>query len=215
MIYRFSLVCLLLLSGCSIFQSSESFIIQPRLLKQSALPPVKQSRFEESFEFYCEMNINEKGDVTKVKIFNQAKDSIWDSLATLSMLNWKFSPAIIDGKPTSITVRRKFIVLYQNPTYMQLAEIQLYDIQLADSLYKLLLGGADFFELAKLFSLTYTSDKNGMLGNVDINFYSQEIQENLKELDEGDFTKPTKYGERYIIFKRLKTNLQSTNPNLL
>ena len=211
MIYRFAFICTLLLSGCSIFQPSESFIIQPRLLKQSALPPIKQSLYEDSFEFYCEMNINENGDVTKVKIFNQAKDPIWDSLATLSMLNWKFSPAIINGEASNIVVRRKFKVIFQKPAFMQLAEIQLYDIQLSDSLYKLLLGGADFFELARLFSLTYTSDKHGMLGDVDINFFSEEIQKNLKDLDEGDFTKPLKYGDRFIIFKRLKADIQSSN----
>lgn len=213
MIFRVILIFILLLSGCSLFQPTESYIIQPRLLKQTALPPIKQSIFSDSFEFYCEMNINEKGDVIKVRIFNQAKDPIWDSLAASSMLNWKFSPAIIDGKPTSIAVRRKFRVVYQNPIYMQLAEIQLNDLELADSVYKLLLGGADFFEVAKLFSLTYTSDKNGRLGNVDINFYSDEIQANLKKLDEGGFTKPLKYGELVIIFKRLNTVIQSNNFN--
>ena len=54
-------ICLFVItSGCTIFQPDESNLIQPKLLKQSDLPPLRESVSANYFEFYCEMQINSK-----------------------------------------------------------------------------------------------------------------------------------------------------------
>ncbi len=197
------LLYLLILSGCSIFQPDKSTIIQPKLLKQTALPAVTKSNLSDRYEFFCEMIISENGNVDYAKILKGSGDPIWDSLASISLLSWKFSPAMIADKPVKLSLRRKFIVMFEKPKYISLAEIQLQDITLADSVYKVLIDGKDFSELALKYSLSTTRNKKGFLGNVDINHYSKEISGILGKLNEGEFTEPLNYGDKFIIFKRL------------
>lgn len=198
------LFCLLFFAGCSIFQPEESSIVQPKLLKQSALPPIKQSAFSDRYEFYCQLVINENGDVEKVNLLTSSGDAIWDSLTAVSLLNWKFSPALMDGKPIRLTIRRKFIVMYEKPVLMALAEIQVKDFSLADSIYRALINGADFSMLALKYSISSSRELKGYIGRVDIKHFSKEIGDILSKLNDGEFTSPVKYGENYIIFIRLK-----------
>lgn len=198
------LFCFLMISGCSHFQPLENSFSEPKLLKQSPLPPVKQNFSRPEFDFYCEMLINENGDVERVKMLKSSGDKEWDSLAAISLYSWKFSPALKNGNPVSLSIRRKFVVVFENPKYMMLAEIQLKNLQIADSVYKALTEGADFSSLAVLFSSSPSKERKGLLGRVDIRNYSREIYKVLADLDEDEFTKPLKYGEQYIIFKRMK-----------
>jgi parvulin-like peptidyl-prolyl isomerase len=202
------LFCILFFTGCSIFQPNDTALIQPKLLKQSALPAFMPSLAKDRFDIYCEMLINENGDVEKVKLLTRSGDPIWDSLATLSILTWKFSPAIADNRPVKLLVRRKFIVSFEKPKVMALAEIQIKDKTLVDSVYKALLNGSDYAALALKYSLSPSGKNKGVLGNVDINHYSKDIGNILSNLEVGEFTEPLNYGKYYIIFKRLKPTIK-------
>lgn len=193
-------------SGCSVFQPEETSIIQPTLLKQSELPPLRQSIEGNWFEFYCEMQINADGDVERAKILNGTGDEIWDSLAVLSLLKWKYSPAVYDGHPIKLLIRRKIRVVFVEPKVIPLVEIELQNYELADSVYNALLSGADFTFLVKKYSISSSRDSNGNLGNVNIKHYSDNIRAALSNLAEGEFTKPLKYGNYYVIFKRVRLN---------
>jgi hypothetical protein len=195
---------LFLITGCSIFQPEEANVIQPKLLKQESLPSITANIYSDKFEFFCEILVNEKGDVETAKLLTKSGDPLWDSLATLSLLKWKFTPATINGTPVKLLIRRKVKVVFENPTVIPLAEIQFKNYQEADSAYKALLKGADFTTLVLKYSISSSKQKNGMLGDVDIKHYSQDISFALDKLNEGEFTKPLSYGDRYIIFKRLK-----------
>lgn len=198
------LFCLLVFAGCSIFQPEETSIIQPKLLKQAVLPPIRQSTFSDRYEFYCQLVIDENGDVEKANLLTSSGDVTWDSLTAISLLAWKFSPAIIDGKPIRLTVRRKFIVVYQKPTIISLAEIQVKQVSLADSIYNALVNGTDFSMLALKYSISSSRELKGYLGVVDVKHYSKDICDVLAKLEEGEFTLPLKYGENFIILKRLR-----------
>jgi hypothetical protein len=198
------LFCLLFLSGCSIFQSEESITIQPKLLQQAPLPPITESIYKERFEFYCDLLIAENGDVEKVELLTGSGDANWDSLAALSLLSWKFSPAIRNGNPIKVLVRRRFIVVFEQPIMIPLAEIQFNNDTLADSVYNALQNGADFTELVMKYSISDSREKKGNLGDINIKLYSNEISNVLGKLKEGEFTEPLKYGESFIIFKRVK-----------
>lgn len=196
----------LILYSCSVFETQEPSLIQPKLIKQTELPPLKTSVFFKTFEFYCEMLVNTNGDVEKVKLLNSFGDAEWDSSAQIALMQWKYSPAIYDGHPIKLNIRRKIKVVFVEPIIIPLGEIELPDFQTADSVYKFLLMGNDFNFLASQYSISASKNKNGLLGQVNIRHYSKEISSILNELKEGEFTKPLAYGEHYIIFKRMKLN---------
>jgi len=198
----------LITSGCSVFQPEESTLIQPTLLKQSELPPFRVPTYTNYFEFFCEMQINKHGDVDQVKLLTSSGDAIWDSLATLSLLDWKYTPAIYDGNPIKLTIRRKIKVVFAEPKILSLAEIQLDNVEDAESVYQALLNGDDFTSLVLTYSTSESRAKNGLIGSINIKHFSEEISVALNQLKEGEFTRPLSYGEHYIIFKRLKLNNQ-------
>lgn len=200
-------ICLFLItSGCSIFQPEEKSLIQPKLLKQVELPPLRESTYANYFEFYCEMQINTNGDVERAKLLAGTGDAVWDSLAVLSLLEWKYTPAIYDGHPIKLVVHKKIRVVFTEPKIFSLSEIQLDNREDADSVYQALLNGADFNSLVIIYSTSRSKLNNGFIGNVNIKYYSEEISVELNRLRVGEFTKPLKFGDHYIIFKRVLLN---------
>lgn len=200
-------LCLLLItSGCTVFQPVETTLIQPKLLKQVELPPIRESIYNNYFEFYCEMLINANGDVERAKLLTGTDDGVWDSLAALSLLEWKYTPAIYDGHPIKLVIYRKIKVVFEDPRIYSLAEIQLQNNNQADSVYNALLNGADFTLLALKCSISESKILNGNLGNVNINHFSEDIRIALANLDEGEFTEPLVYGDHFVIYKRLSLN---------
>lgn len=197
------LISILMLSGCSIFKSEKPLQTEPQLLKQSPLPSVPESLGIQGFDFLCEMLITETGTVERAKILKGSGDALWDSLAALSLLEWKFSPATFDGKPIKILARRKINVVFSESRKIMLAEALFSNFEQADSAYKLLLDGEDFTTIVREFSVSPSRDKYGFLGLVDIQYYSKEISRALSRLRENEFTKPMPYGENYIILMRL------------
>ena len=200
-------ICLFFItSGCTVFQPEEANLIQPKLLMQSELPPLRQSTFSNYFEFYCEMQINLHGDVERAKLLTSSGDAEWDSLAELSLLKWKYSPAIYDGHPIKLLISRKIRVVFAEPMIFSIAEIQLDNREAADSVYQALLNGADFTLLVQNYSTSDSKTNNGFIGNVNVKHFSEDISFEISKLKEGEFTRPINYGEHYIIFKRIKLN---------
>ncbi|OGU59048.1 MAG: hypothetical protein A2523_05050 [Ignavibacteria bacterium RIFOXYD12_FULL_36_8] len=109
----------------------------------------------------------------------------------------------MNGLPIKSIIRRKFIVMFEKPFLMSLAEIQVKDLASADSIYKALVNGADFSEMAVKHSLSSSRELKGYLGKIDVNHYSKHIFDILKKLDAGEFTEPLSYGDNFIIFMRL------------
>lgn len=201
---RFYFPLFLFIAGCSIFKPDEPVVIQPKLIKQYSLPPLTQSIYSDHFEFLCEMLIDTNGNVERAKLLTGSGDETWDTLAVQSLLKWKYQPATFDGNPIKLLVRTKIRVVFTDPVFLSLAEIELTNILTADSLYKELQKGKDFYELAKKFSVSPSKVNNGVLGEVNIKLYSKNITSALYELKPGEFTKPLMYGDHFIIFKRIE-----------
>jgi parvulin-like peptidyl-prolyl isomerase len=152
------------------------------------------------------MQINLHGDVERAKLLTSSGDAEWDSLAELSLLKWKYSPAIYDGHPIKLLISRKIRVVFAEPIIFSIAEIQLDNREAADSVYQALLNGADFTLLVQNYSTSDSKTNNGFIGNVNVKHFSEDISFEISKLKEGEFTGPINYGEHYIIFKRIKLN---------
>jgi parvulin-like peptidyl-prolyl isomerase len=83
------------------------------------------------------------------------------------------------------------------------AEILCTTAEEADTVYKALEQGRDFSELAMKYSVDPSREMNGILGEVNINMYPEDIRWTLQKLDVNEYTQPIKYGDLYAIFKRL------------
>jgi hypothetical protein len=150
------------------------------------------------------MRVNCCGDVVNAKILTTSGDAEWDSLACLSILNWKYTPAIYEGRAIELTIKRRVRIVIEEPQFYSLAEIEIQNYHKADSVYKALLAGADFAWLCINCSCSQSKERNGLLGRVNINYFNNEIKTQIAALKEGEFTKPIVYGEHYIIYKRLE-----------
>ena len=191
-----------IISGCSIFQPEESNLVLPKLVEQSDLPPINTFYSNKNLEFYCEMIINCCGKVERAKLLTSSGDAEWDSLAQLSLLNWKYTPAVYNGLPIKLSIKRKFIVVFEEPIYYPLAVIHLQNYDQADSVYRALLDGSSFELLVQKCSISDSKIMNGNLGNVNIKHFSRDIRSIINDLDEGEFTRPLAFGDHFVIYKR-------------
>jgi peptidyl-prolyl cis-trans isomerase C len=87
---------------------------------------------------------------------------------------------------------------------MNLAEILCTSREEADSVYNVIEQGQNFNELAMRYSVDPSREMGGMLGDVNINVFPENIRKSLSKLIINEYTKPMKYGDLYAIFKRLR-----------
>jgi hypothetical protein len=195
-------ICLIFLTGCSLMQQTTENNFAPQLLIQDPLPTVTQQIARSNLRIEMDLYILEDGSVGQVKFVKGSGDKTWDSLAAETILKWKYSPAHVDHHSVKIWLHQVAIVEYLDPQYVFLAEILCPTLEEADSIYTALNDGKDFNELAALQKDLSGLDKNGDLGKVDIRLYPKHIRAEIAYLGRDEYTKPLKYGDRYVIFKR-------------
>jgi TonB family protein len=200
----FLYLLLFLLTACTFFKTAETDNTEPKLLKQSPLPEIPESIRTLNFQFYCEMIVDESGNVENARLLESSGDKGWDSLAVVSLYGWKFSPAHINGKPIKTIVRRKVNVLFVDAKSITLSEIICKNNSDADKVYNRLISGESFEELARSYSISKSRFIGGYLGSVDIQHYTNDIRNALSKLKVNQITKPLEYGDAFAIFKRLK-----------
>jgi parvulin-like peptidyl-prolyl isomerase len=197
------LLCLVCLIGCSpIKEISDGSV--PQLLIQSPLPPFPNTLAHPVFELETVMFIMEDGTVGKTRMLKGSGDAAWDSLALSSMKQWRFTPARMENKPIGSWFHMQSTLRYASPQYMNLAEILCTTEEEADSVYRAIEQGQNFNELAMRCSVDPSREMSGILGEVNINLYPENIRKPLGKLNMNEYTEPIKYGDLYAIFKRLK-----------
>jgi len=189
--------------GCAIFGQMSSNVTPPTLILKTALPAPPPNIKSQDFNLKMELLISKEGKVLYVQLKNSSGDAEWDSAAVKSILLWKYSPAMSNGKPIQLKISQLAHVVPAPPLMMNISEIISATIADADSAYAALQVGGDFSTLAKKYSISESAKKGGNLGSVDIHMYGDEIQSALQKLTPGEFTQPIQFGENYIIFKRL------------
>ena len=166
------------------------------------LPTITRAIARPYFHIEMDLLILPDGSVGKVNLISGSGDNTWDSLATEAILKWKYSPAHVDHHNVKIWMHQVARVEYQGPKYVTLAEILCPTLEEADSVYSDLEKGKSFDDLAALYPASPDHEKNGDLGQVDIRLYPEHIRLQLAFLGKDEYTKPLKYGDKYVIFKR-------------
>ena len=187
--------------GCSSTQKTAD-ISAPRLLIHQPLPLLPESINKPPSLLDLSMLIGENGSVIEVQLLSSSGSASWDSLATATMRQWRFVPAREKDKPISTWLRLQASVQYETPHYVSLVEMLCTTQEEADTAYNALEQGRDFGDLVMQYSTAPSRNKKGALGEIDINCYPENIRRILGQLRVDKYTRPIKFGDKYIIFMR-------------
>ncbi len=200
----FLFFCVLLFSACSTTEQAATDITPPQLLAQYPFPVIPERTARSGSKIEMKVLITENGAVRFVELLNPTGNSTWDSLLCESIKQWKYAPAYFQNKPIRIWVRQTAVIQYAEPILMTLGEIVCVSPDAADSALKMLQAGLQFSEVVQQFSVALTKSSNGIIGEVNIRLYPREIQKALSELKYEQYSQPIRYGEHFVIFKRIK-----------
>jgi TonB family protein len=193
---------LILFSACSSTQESTGIIL-PELFYQHPLPAFPKPLTASQLRINLKIFVGENGSVRDVELLNSSGSYSWDSAATNAIRQWKYSPARYDGKPVSIWLRQTAVVKFSDPQYIHLAEIVFASMETADSALALLERGVDFSEITRQYSISPSRSSSGSLGVVNVQIFPEQVKKVLLKLEIGAYTAPLKYGEQFVIFKRI------------
>ncbi len=194
----FTVLCV----GCSELGQMGSEVTPPTLIEKTALPSPPPNINSSDFNLQMELLVSKEGKVLYVHLQNSTGDPEWDSVAAKAILQWKYSPAISNGKPVQLKISQLAHVVPTPPLMMNLSEILCSSLADADSAYAALQGGEKFETVADKYSVPSSEEKSGSLGPVDIHRYGDEIQAELRKLEPGEYTHPIQFGRDYAIYKR-------------
>jgi TonB family protein len=188
--------------GCSTSQQFEMPDTLPQVVKKGIFPPLPNRMGEYGNDFDFKLLVGKDGSVLHAELLTPSGDQKWDSLALVSVLQWKFTPAMYKGSPIQIWTTIRADVRQQQPKYENLAEIVCGTSFLADSLFDAIQNGSDFGKLAAQFSAAESRKQNGNIGEVDIHSYPPDIQNVLANLYVNEVTHPIRIDHTFVIFKR-------------
>ncbi len=192
----------LVIFGCSMFGGLESNAIPPTLVQKTAFPPLPSTVTSKTVDLKTDLIVSKTGSVVWASLLNSSGDPAWDSAAVRSIMNWKYSPATLNGNPVQMRISQVAHVIYTPPLMMILSQIVCTNAKEADSVYAALQAGESFDSLASVISPANSVIRSGYMGEVDIRQYSDEIQDEILKLKVNTYTQPLKLGIYYAIFMR-------------
>lgn len=189
-----------LMTGCASFNNLESKIVPPTLIEKTPLPQPPPSLADKDFYLRMEILVSKDGAVRHVTLTKSSSDSEWDAAALERIMQWKYSPAMLDDKPVQMRIIQTAKVVSTTPIMMDLSEMVFTSSSRADSAYAVLQKGAPFDSTAAVYGSKDLSVPTGHIGEVDIHRYADDIQAELRSLRPGKFTHPLPLGPYFAIF---------------
>ncbi len=189
-------------AGCASFGSLESSVVPPTLIEKVPLPPPPPGFAAQDFYIRMELLIAKDGSVRHVTMTKSTGDREWDAAATQRIMEWKYSPALMNDKPIQMRIIQTAKVVTSQPLMMDLSEMVFKSFSQADSVYSRLKAGAAFDSLAAEHATSVEGLTNGHIGEVDIHRFPDDVQDELRSLKQGEFTHPLPLGPYFAIFMR-------------
>jgi hypothetical protein len=199
---KYSIAVLFVLCCCSpVFQSSLDH--SPELLEPTPLPPLPENFKNPQLTFDVKIRLAQDGSVADVEWGEMVVNREWDASAEVEIRKWKFTPVVVDGQAVTPWIQQKIRVILGARVMLVLGQITVTNAVTADSVFDVLVHGADFAELAREVSVDSFAVAGGYRGETDVRFLSPRIQEGLLLLQGSDITRPIRVGEKFLVFKRL------------
>lgn len=206
------MVMVVLMLGCAVTLPPEKEIEMPELVSQVPLPALSRKLQGKPLRLELKIHIAEDGSVRQAEFASPSGDPEWDHQALARVRQWKFAPARQGDRPIAIWIRQSILLQFTDELRMFLAEIRCRESSLADSLYEALVAGSDFSDLARRFSVGPTAAEGGLLGELDIRTFPYAIQQQLRNLRPGEYTRPLRIGHESVVFLRLGQINESPGP---
>jgi TonB family protein len=205
---RAFLLAVLFFAGCA---STPETIVSERLPSPigEVFLPVYPSEVPYSVRIHVRALILNDGSVRSAQISPRTGNDLWDSLAVLAIKSWHFSPALQNGRPVPAWIRFPVTLRFAEAHPIPLAEIVVSTRSLADSIYALVQEGQDFGALALRYSLGPTAQDSGYLGARPLKDFPLPVQMAITSVGPGQVTRPILVDGRYVIYKRLRKDVNS------
>jgi TonB family protein len=199
----FVLIVVFILCGCATVEQAYVPDTLPQLIRQEPLPPWPFQTMNEEVSLDIKIRIDTEGSVKAVSFLTPTLSKEWNALALEKIRQWKFSPAIVDGRPVALWIHQTLRMRFEEASYLRLAEIVCPDERTADSVHALLDAGAPFDSLARVFSTSGSRTQGGFLGDVDLRTLPLFVRHELQKVRTDHITSPILLGRNYVIFKCL------------
>ena len=195
----------LLFAGCATTEPAIVSPDQPELVSMVPLPPFISTYPLGGLHLGMLLHVMDDGKVSEVRLLSTSGNAAWDSGAVQSIKQWRYTAPKREGKPFATWFRQVVAVQFQEPVIRVLGELVVARKEDGDSLYKLIQAGIDFETLAKQSTLSLQGHC-GFLGSVNLATFPKRIRDEVEALKVNDITKPIRVGDRYILYKRFKSN---------
>jgi TonB family protein len=197
------LIAALLLCGCATVPQPYAPEVFPQLIQQEPLPPWPFPSVDEEVTLEIKIRIANDGTVKDVSFLTPSLSREWNALALEKIRQWRFSPAIVDGRPVALWIRQTLRMRFEPAAYLRLAEIVCPDETTADSVSALLERGLPFDSLATVFSIAASRSQGGLLGEVDLRTLPLAIRHKLERLPTNQCSSPLFLGRNFVIYRCL------------
>lgn len=191
---------LVLFAGCRNTRPTPDSAVQVPV-RISAFPSFdEQSRLRE-ITIDVVMLVEPDGSVSDAMLVSAGGSDAWNAAALDSVKNWRFS-ALRDSHRASPTwYRRSIRVLFQNPVFLRLTELEMTSKTVADSVYQVLRETSDFDAFTH--DNRQNTDINVQLEALtDISRFPEFLRFELQGLRPERFTQPIYLGGKFYIYRR-------------
>jgi len=191
--------------GCrSSAEVEKEYDTLPKLIEHT--PPVYPEKFllaTQEAKVFLNIRIDEYGKVVGTSISKSSGDAELDQAALKAVKTWRYLPATKGGKPVPITIRQPIAFTVRAFDTVTFYEIIVSRKELADSLWNLLTGGANFSDLALRFSEAPSAKQGGLRETVRYDALSAIVKITLERLSPEQFSQPFERPDgRFMIVKR-------------
>ena len=179
------------------------------IVSMTLLPDIESTKHYQFEKPRVIIRVMPDGRVDEARILNPSGDDVWDTAAVDSIRKWRFArlgPATaLDGSLYRLVLDIRPI---DDPAIYTIGELRTPSEAIADSLYRQLKEGVDFFDLADLMQeeLYRTDDTAYFLRSMELSNYPDHVRRVIQRLNVDEFSKPVKTREYWVIYKRFKTS---------
>ncbi len=190
-------------AGCAIISETQNPDTMPQLVYRTTLPliPVQWAGSQPKLEVL--FHVSKAGEVLSVRFVDFRGYEDWESQALEEMKQWRFSPARLGKDSVPVWIRVPINIRFTDVKVFYLAQLVCIDRACADSAYRLLLAGRKFESIVGELPSSGIGTYEKNIGETDLRIYSEVVQQELMKLKVNEFTKPIRFGDSFVIFKRL------------
>ncbi len=193
-------------AGCATFEPPEDHAVLPQVIDKAPLPPLPRSYTFARAEFMVRLRVMRDGSVGAARLLTGSGVAAWDSAAAAALRQWRFTPALWNGRAVDLWIDQRITVLPAEPVFMLITGIVCESKPVADSLYAALASGGAWERAAQCGDCVPFLTARAP-ARIDINRYGEPLHAALLRLQPGGVTPPVLFGRGYVIVLRLREAL--------